>query len=268
MILGSGQELAITLAYDRARFDDDAIERLAGHLGVLLTAVADDADVPLSGLPVLTAGERQQLVAGWNDTAAPVPAAGGVHELITERAAACPDAVAVASGDACLTYRELVDRAGRLAGYLRQEGVGTESVVGLCLEPGPEMITLILATWLAGGAYLPLDPGYPVVRLAFMLADSRASVVAGTVSAAGDLPAGRLRVITVDDPVVRARIAAAEPPAPVVRVAPGQLAYVIYTSGSAGMPKGVQVPHGAVVNYVGIRVRGRGRCCIRRCRRT
>ena len=246
----NGTALAGAVEYSTALFDAATIGRLAGHLGVLLAAIAADPAAPLSRLPVLTAGEREQLLAGWNDTAAPVPAAGGVHELITERAAVCPDAVAVASGDACLTYRELVERAGRLAGYLRQEGVAAESVVGLCLEPGPEMITLILATWLAGAAYLPLDPGYPAARLAFMLADSRASVVAGTVSAAGDLPAGRLRVITVDDPVVRAGIAAGPPAPPGVRVVPGQLAYVIYTSGSAGVPKGVQVPHGAVVNYV------------------
>ena len=93
-----GGGLAGAIQYSTALFDAATVGRMAGHLGVLLAAVAADAGSPLSGLPVLTAGEREQLVAGWNDTAVPVPAAGGVHELIAERAGACPDAVAVACG--------------------------------------------------------------------------------------------------------------------------------------------------------------------------
>ena len=78
------------------------------------------------------------------------------------------------AGDGCLTYRALAERAGRLAGFLREAGAGPESVVGLCLGRGPEMVTGVLAVWLAGAAYLPLDPAYPAARLGFMLADSRA----------------------------------------------------------------------------------------------
>ena len=157
----NGTALAGAVEYSTALFDAATIGRLAGHLGVLLAAIAADPAAPLSRLPVLTAGEREQLLAGWNDTAAPVPAAGGVHELITERAAVCPDAVAVASGDACLTYRELVERAGRLAGYLRQEGVAAESVVGLCLEPGPEMIDADLGDLAGRGGVPAAGSGVP-----------------------------------------------------------------------------------------------------------
>ena len=94
------------------------------------------------------------------------------------------------AGTRALTYGALLERAGRLAGFLREAGVGAESVVGLCLEPGPELVTAMLATWLAGAAYLPLDPAFPAGRLAFMLADSRASVVVGTAAATGE-SAGR-----------------------------------------------------------------------------
>ena len=211
----SGGGLAGEIQYSTALFDAATIERMAGHLSVLLAAVADDADAPLSGLPVLTAGEREELVAGWNATAVPVPAAGGVHELIAGRAGACPDAVAVVCGDGCLTYGALVGRAGRLAGFLRERGAGPESVVGLCLGRGADMVTAVLAVWLAGAAYLPLDPAYPAARLAFMLADSRARLLvtdgAGELAGLGrDLPAG-VGTVRLDDPAVRAGVAAAEP---------------------------------------------------------
>ncbi len=243
-----GGGLSGGLEYSTALFDAATIGRMAGHLGVLLAAVAADPGRPLSGLGVLTAGERDEL-ARWNDTPAPVPAAGGIHELAAARAAVGPDVVAVTCGGVSLSYGGLEERANRLAHYLRGVGVGGESVVGLCLERGAGMVVAMLAVWKAGGAYLPLDPAYPPGRLAFMLADSHASVLAGTAAIVDELPAGRIRVITLDDPLTVAAVAAAPPgPPPVPAVVAGQLAYVMYTSGSTGAPKGVQVTHGGVVN--------------------
>ncbi len=243
-----GGGLSGGLEYSTALFDAATIGRMAGHLGVLLAAVAADPGRPLSGLGVLTAGERDEL-ARWNDTPVPVPAAGGIHELAAARAAVGPDVVAVTCGGVSLSYGGLEERANRLAHYLRGVGVGGESVVGLCLERGAGMVVAMLAVWKAGGAYLPLDPAYPPGRLAFMLADSHASVLAGTAAIVDELPAGRIRVITLDDPLTVAAVAAAPPgPPPVPAVVAGQLAYVMYTSGLTGAPKGVQVTHGGVVN--------------------
>ena len=242
--------LAGVVEYSTALFDAATAERLAGHLGVLLAEAAADAGQRLSELPVLTPDERQQMLVAWNDTAAPRPAAGGVHELIAERVAAHPDAVAVVWAGRSLTYGALAQRANRMANHLRAVGAGTETVVGLCLPRGAEMVVAILAVWQAGGAYLPLDPEYPPARLAFMLADSRATVVAGPADVIDELPAGRARVIALDDPATAAALRAAPTAAPQVRVRPEQVAYVIYTSGSTGTPKGVQVTHGGLVNYV------------------
>ena len=206
-----------------------------------LAAVLGEAPgTPLRQVQVLGEAERAQVLMGWNDTAAPVPP-GSVPELIAAQAARVPDALAVACGDAAVSYRELAERAARLGGYLRAAGAGPETVVGLCLPRGLEMVTAIVGTWLAGAAYLPLDPDWPAQRLAFMVADSQAAMV----MTRGGLPAGLAAELAVDlgDPAV----AAARPVAPPAAAA-GQLAYVIYTSGSTGTPKGVAVAHGGVVN--------------------
>ena len=122
--------------------------------------------------------------------------------------------------------------------------------MGLCLERGAELVTAMVGVWLAGAAYLPLDPGYPAARLGFMLAASRAALVVGTGDVLGEVPAGRVRVIQTDDPVVAAQVAGMPAGVPAVRRAGGQLAYVIFTSGSTGVPKGVAVTHRGLVNYV------------------
>ena len=173
-----------------------------------LATILDTApDTPLHAVRVLGEAERAQLVTGWNQTVAPVPAVT-VAELIVARAARTPDAVAVVCGDGVLSYGELAARAARLAGYLAAQGAGPEQVVGLCLERGAEMVTAMLGTWLAGAAYLPLDPAYPPARLEYMLAASRAAMLAGTGEVLGEIPARRVRLIQTDDPAVAARIAA------------------------------------------------------------
>ncbi|WP_158806539.1 non-ribosomal peptide synthetase, partial [Streptomyces sp. NRRL WC-3774] len=157
-----------------------------------------------------------------------LPPVAGVHELIARRAQQSPDTAAVVCGARVLTYGGLLARAGRLARHLRGRGVGPESVVGLCLPRGVDMAVAVLGVWLAGAAYLPLDPEYPDERRDFMVADSGARVV-----------------LREDD---LALDTASPSTAPQVPVRPDQLAYVIYTSGSTGRPKGVQVAHGGLVN--------------------
>ncbi|MGC0336804.1 amino acid adenylation domain-containing protein [Streptomyces sp. SLBN-8D4] len=236
--------------YSAELFDPATVRRMAGHLLTVLATVAADASRPLSRLPMLTAIERARLVDDWNDTAVSRPDAEGVYELIAARAAAAPDTIAVVSGGRCLSYAALMARAGRLAAHLRTTGVGPDTVVGLCLPRGADLITAVLAVWQAGGAYLPLDPAYPSERLAFMLADSRAAVLVGTTDVVEDLPLRRVRMVALDDPAVQRDLAAAAAPATSAAAPAGRLAYVIYTSGSTGTSKGVMVSHGSLVNYV------------------
>ncbi len=238
-----GAELSATLEYSTALFDHARMVRMVGHLRELLAALAQDADQALSRLPVLTANERAQVLDSWNATGAPV-AAAGVHELIGARAAAVPGRVAVVCGDESLTYAELELRAGKLARLLHDRGVGTETVVGLCLTRGVDMVVAALAVWKAGGAYLPLDPDYPAERLRFMLADSGASVLLGHRAVAEDLAETVGETIWLDAPDPAGGEPLSRP------AEPGQAAYLIYTSGSTGRPKGVVVSHRNLVNFL------------------
>ncbi len=228
-------------------FDAGAAVMFARRLVRVLEAVTADPQTRLRAVQVLSEQERRQVVNEWNDTALEVPAAGGVEELVGARAGAGPDVVAVVCGDASLSYGSLIERAGRLAHYLQMAGVGPESVVGVCLEPGPELIAVLVGIWQAGAAYLPLDPGYPAARLAFMLADSGAAVVVSR-RGVGQRLTGR--VLWLDDPAINAAVAAMPAEAQPMAAVPGRLAYVIYTSGSTGGPKGVQVTHQGLLNYV------------------
>ncbi|HKV08246.1 MAG TPA: non-ribosomal peptide synthase/polyketide synthase, partial [Thermoanaerobaculia bacterium] len=163
-----------------------------------------------------------------------------VHELFAVRAAETPEALAVAGPGLRLTYRELDLRAGRLARRLVALGVGPEVPVAVLAGRSPEALVAILAVLKAGGCYLPLDPAYPEERLAWILADSGASVLLtqGPVSAGA-----AVRVVRLDE-----EIAETEDGPELPRAAPGNLAYVIYTSGSTGRPKGVEVEHRGLAN--------------------
>ncbi|MCP9984585.1 non-ribosomal peptide synthetase [Actinomadura madurae] len=146
--------------------------------------------------------------------------------------------MAVVADGAEVSYAELDARADRLAGLLRRQDVGAESVVGLCLPRGIGMVTAILAVWKAGAAYVPLDPGDPVARLEWMVAECGARVVVGN----GEVVLPGVRNLNPDEaPAAGTRTSR-------VPVTPDQAAYVIYTSGSTGRPKGVVATHGGLVN--------------------
>ncbi|MEU1290731.1 condensation domain-containing protein, partial [Kitasatospora sp. NPDC005856] len=165
-----------TLTGSADLFDQSSVERIAARWVRVLETVLLDPEVRVSGVDVLGETERRRVLVEWNDTAFEVPVST-VPGVFAARVAGTPDAVAVVGNGVELTYRELDERANRLAHYLVVQGVGAESVVAVCMERGVELVVSLLAVLKAGAAYVPVDPQAPVERVAFMLADSRAVCV-------------------------------------------------------------------------------------------
>ncbi|MCP4664659.1 MAG: AMP-binding protein, partial [bacterium] len=243
--------LTATLEYAADLFDATTIRRALGHYRFLLEGIAADPARRLSELPLLGDAERHQLLLAWNDTRRPYPDEILIHELFEARAEETPEAVAVVgSGEAGerLSYRELNRRANRLAHSLQSLGVEPEVLVGICMERSPAMVVAILGVLKAGGAYLPLDPGYPRERLAFMLEDARVRVLLSAESLLGVLPEHQARGVCLD--ADRSALAGHSAANPLVPGTAANLAYLIYTSGSTGRAKGVAIAHRSAVAMV------------------
>ena len=231
-------------------FDENTARAIAVRLGRVLAAVAAGPQARLHQVAVLEPSERAQLLTGWNDTAAPVPAAT-VPELFEQRAAACPDAVAVISGGVHVSYGELDVRANRLARLLVSRGAGPERVVAVVMDRSAGLVVALVAVLKTGAAYLPVDPGQPAGRVAFMLADARPSVIVTDTASAQVVPEPVTvpvvladGVSTLDGPVDRTGADRPGARGPL----PGNPVYVLYTSGSTGQPKSVVSTHQAVLN--------------------
>ncbi len=232
--------------YDADLFDAATIRRLLANLRTLLDGAAAAPERPVSRLPLLSAVERRRVVDEWNATAAPYPHDATVHGLFERCADRVPDDVAIVFRDGSLTYRELDERANRLARHLRELGVGADELVAVCLDRSPELIVTLLGILKAGGAYVPLEPTYPPERMAFMLEDAGARVLVTTSELAGAVPAGRARVVRLDADAIGAK----RPQRLRSEVGARNLAYVMYTSGSTGRPKGVAIQHRSIARLV------------------
>jgi non-ribosomal peptide synthetase component F len=215
-------------------------------LARLLDALETAPDSALRNIDVLPEAERHRVLYDWNATEAAYPENQGVHQLFEEQAARNPEAVALIYEDQSLTYAELNARANRLARALVRHGVGRDQPVAIGLERSPELIVAVLGILKAGGACLPLDLSYPTERLTRILAFSEAHLLVATPDTAArlTLPDGMGVFIDWDGLAVEPE----QPPN--VPVSPEQLAYCLYTSGSTGQPKGVAMPHRALLNLV------------------
>ncbi|WP_440901832.1 amino acid adenylation domain-containing protein, partial [Actinosynnema sp.] len=222
--------------YSADLFDRDTAELLVRRWLDLLRQVVADPGRRLSAFAVRTAAERPTTPQVTHRPR------GALHALFEARVDRAPDAVAVTCDGAALTYAELDARANRLARLLVERGAGPERLVALSLPRSLDLVVAVLAVLKSGAAYLPVDPGYPPARVAFLLDDARPALL---VTAGGTAQEHALDLDAVDLDAVDWD--ALDPARPAVAVHPECAAYVIYTSGSTGTPKGVVVPHATVV---------------------
>ncbi|MDG0053414.1 amino acid adenylation domain-containing protein [Paenibacillus sp. P2(2022)] len=240
------EAMKIRFEYNTKLFDREAVERTQGHLIQLLEQVVANPDIRVQELDVLSEQEREQILSVWGDTAAEYPSEQTIHGLFETQTAHTPEQPALYFEGEQLSYRELNERANRLARTLRSQGVTKDRLVGLMTERSVDLIVGMLGILKAGGAYVPIDPTYPEERIRYMLDDSGTELLL-TQSHLVDKVAfdGHMLVLNGAQSVYHEDGSNLEPLS-----GPNDLAYVIYTSGTTGQPKGVMVEHRNVVRLV------------------
>ena len=243
--------LRLELHYNSDTLTKQDVQRLGEEYVQVLSSALARPEATLAELEMVGPGERQQLLVEWNQTSREYPRETRVHELFEQQAASKPKAVAVLTAKKGVSYGELNSRANRLAFYLRRQGVGPDSFVGVMMERGVDMIVALLGVLKAGGAYVPLDPQYPLERLSFMLNDAGVSVLLTQSWLVGNVPTQGLNVIFLDDEPEDINLESDKNPERVG--AAENLAYVIYTLGSTGQPKGVLITHENLIHSTAAR---------------
>jgi amino acid adenylation domain-containing protein len=230
------------LEYNPSLYQQGMIDQIIEHYTRILETTIFDLDLPLSRIDLLSGNEKEQLLHRFNATRTTYPADKTIDRLFAEQADKEPDRAAVINGEQVITYGLLHDRSQKLAISLQRRGIKNEDSIGVMAEDSLEMIIGILATLKAGGAYLPINPEYPLKRQKFLLREGGAKILLTDREEADDYG---IETTALNKPGIYNT--------------PGELqnthtcrnlAYIIYTSGSTGIPKGVMVEHRSVVRLV------------------
>lgn len=239
---GDGIDLEINYCTDL--FKQETISRLGGHYLNILREMASAPQEKLATVNLLAAVEKNQILHSFNDTAVEYKRGKTIHQLFEEQVAKTPDYTALILGNERMSYRELNVKANQLAGKLIEKGVQPGAIIGVMTKRSFEMLISIIAVLKAGGAYLPIDPEYPVKRIQYMLDDCKAQLLITQKGSGGDIRFEGQIIDVTDERLFQGSTANHESIS-----TPRDLAYVIYTSGSTGKPKGVMLEHQSVNNF-------------------
>lgn len=228
--------------------DASIVHQMPDHFERILRQFAFSPGRRVAEVTVLDDAEVHRIVDLFNDTRVEFPQASCVHQVFENQARRTPDNIAVVCQDRVLTYRDLDAKANQLARRLRDLGVVPETVVGVALERSPELIIAFLATLKAGGAYLPLDPAYPIEQLLFMVSDAEMAILLSETGCCPRLCLDHPARLDLDSEWDGIALESTEPVD--CMSSPQNLAYVMYTSGTTGKPKGVQITHRGIVRLL------------------
>ncbi len=247
-IVDDGSELRLECDYNREIFEEATILRWMGHYGTLLESMLTSAETPAARVPVLSAEDARHILQELNATAAVYPNESTLPMLIAEQAMRSPNKVAVRDAAEQLTYAELERRSGHVAAQLIAMGTRPNDMVGLLVDRSVGMLVALLGILKAGATYVPLDPIYPKARIEFILNETQVPVLITQQHHLQNVPVPTgTQTLCIDRDA--AKIAAAKTAQNIAKDA-SSLAYVIYTSGSTGQPKGVEISHRALVNFL------------------
>ena len=233
------------IEYNEKLYRKETADNICFHFLNLLTAVLDNIDILPENIDILSEKERRELLYDGNNTSAVYPREKTICDLFEAQVKATPDNTAVTFSDRKMTYRELNEKAGRLASCLTKMGIGPGSITGIMAERSFEMITGILGILKAGGAYLPLDVDYPEDRIQYILQDSGTEILLTQQHLSDQIPF-KGRILNLDNE----EIYATDFGEPERKSTADDPAYIIYTSGSTGNPKGVIATNRGLVNYI------------------
>jgi amino acid adenylation domain-containing protein len=241
----SGEGLRLDCDYSTDLYDGTTVHRWLGHLETLLRGISRDAATAIRDLPMLSEGEVRGLRDDLNRTARPFDADRTARQMILAQASQTPHRTALADGRACLTYAQLVEKSEQISAGLVAAGVSPGERVAIALERTVSPVAAMLAVWRVGCAYVPLDIASPPRRLEAILHLSGAAAVITDSGLRPSLPVGSWRLLFIED----LEIGGGTAPSSFDSRAE-DAAYVIFTSGSTGAPKGVEVPHRALANFL------------------
>ncbi|MFI6216865.1 amino acid adenylation domain-containing protein [Nocardia brasiliensis] len=237
---GGGYSGSVEYATDL--FDRDTVERLAARFVRILALVVRTPSATVGDIDLLEPAERAQLLESCRGAARPSDPTATLVSMFEAQVRRTPDAPALTYAGTTLTYREFAARVHRLARYLRSVGVRPGALVAIGMRRSDDLVISIYAVLAAGGGYLPVDPDHPLGRIDRMVASAKPALL---LTAGMDLATRRVRQVRVD----RLDLSGFDDgPLPDARPRAGAIAYVLFTSGSTGAPKGVAVPHAAIVN--------------------
>ncbi|MBE1556834.1 non-ribosomal peptide synthetase [Sporosarcina limicola] len=239
--------ISLYLEYSTALFKDSTISRMMDNFIHLLNSIVESPISRISELDILSVREKKRLLS-YNEPKTFYSQKETVHSLLSKQAKYNSQKIAIRYKDEALTFGELDEQSNALAHYLRKIGIGTETHVAIMCDRSPQLVVSILGILKAGGTYIPIDPSYPTERINYLLEDSEASIVITQQSFIYSINNFRGQCVTIEEmntKIMEYSIA------PLLENSSAEnLAYIIYTSGSTGSPKGVQVKHSGLVNYL------------------